>query len=404
MNSTQRAKKRSRRSAARVKRAHDALAQCLDFERVFSFESLYAAACVCRRGVMWKDSVISFDKNRSVNAYRLHEELMSGTYRKGRPTHFTILERGKPRNISAVPFRDRVVQRALCDASLVPIVSAALVYDNAASLKGKGTSFARRRFVERLEKAQRKWDDPYVAVVDYSNYFGSIDSCRVFGMLRTRYLELASTDAEREGAARILAVLELFICEEGHLGLGNQTSQAAAIWYLNAIDHRAGAYGYYGRYMDDAYCICETRQRAEGFVEDTARAAAKMGLALNPKKTRVVPAKRAKVSFLKRVYSCVPPGPRDARPSHPEIRMAADAARASRRHLKGVAHLAAAGVLDGGDVAAVRAAVRANCSSTSHSAGLGRKLLSESGLDGAARAGLEFGPPCRTLVELALER
>ena len=80
------------------------------------------------------------------------------------------------------------------------------------------------------------------------------------------------------------------------------------------------------------------------------------------------------------------------------------AARASRRHLKGVAHLAAAGVLDGGDVAAVRAAVRANCSSTSHSAGLGRKLLSESGLDGAARAGLEFGPPCRTLVELALER
>ena len=80
------------------------------------------------------------------------------------------------------------------------------------------------------------------------------------------------------------------------------------------------------------------------------------------------------------------------------------AARASRRHLKGVAHLAAAGVLDGGDVAAVRAAVRANCSSTSHSAGLGRKLLSESGLDGAARAGLEFDPLCRTLVELALER
>ena len=156
--------------------------------------------------------------------------------------------------------------------------------------------------------------------------------------------------------------------------------------------------------MDDVYCICETRKRAEGFVEDTARAAAKMGLALNPKKTRVVPAKRAKVSFLKRVYSCVPPGPRDARPSHPEIRMAADAARASRRHLKGVAHLAAAGVLDGGDVAAVRAAVRANCSSTSHSAGLGRKLLSESGLDGDARAGLEFSPLCRTLVELALER
>ena len=375
-------KKARRQEAARVRMAHDALARCLDFGYVFSIGALLEAEAACRRGVMWKDSVINFDKRRGPACALLASELASGKYEKRPPRHFTISERGKLRQISAVAFRDRVVQRALCDRSLVPVLSSQLIYDNAASLKGKGTSFARRRFEDRLLEACRRWDDPWVASVDFSNYFGSIDSARAFGMLRERYMSLAQTGAEREGAGRILAVAELFVCDESHLGLGNQTSQIVAIWYLNAFDHEAGVYGFYGRYMDDAYCICESRQRAEEFVGAIARFAAKMGLALNPKKTRVAPAKRAKITFLKRVYSYVPPDLSRAAPASLEIRMAACAVRASRRHLKGVARLAAAGVLDDADVAAVRAALHANCASTSHPAGLERKLLRESGLGG----------------------
>ena len=368
MNSTQRARKRERRAAARAAKQHDALAQCLDFERVFSFEALYAAELACRRGVMWKNSVIMFDKDRVANVRKLYDDLMSGAYEKGRPTRFTISERGKLRRISAVAFRDRVVQRALCDGSLVPVVAGSLVYDNAASLKGKGTSFARRRFVERLRKARRKWGSPWVAVADFSDYFGSIDSRRVFEMLRERYLGLASTDAERDGAERILAVLELFICEEEHLGLGNQTSQTAAIWYLNAIDHRAGAYGYYGRYMDDAYCICGSRERAEEFLEMLSRESARLGLSLNMKKTRVVDPSHGEVPFLKRMYSFSADGSLEAR-------MAAKALRCTRRHLKGVRRLHGAQVLDDADLRAVENGVRAGCAGLTHARGLLRRKL-----------------------------
>ena len=220
-------------------KAHDALAPCLDFEHVFSIEALMEAERKCRRGVMWKDSAIDFDRRRGPACAKLVQELSDGAYHKRPPKHFCISERGKLRHISAVVFRDRVVQRALCDRSLLPVLSYSLIYDNAASLPGKGISFARRRFEERLLAACRRCDSPWIAVIDFSSYFDSIDSHRAFEMLREHYTSLALTEAERASIERILAVAKLFICDERGLGLGNQTSQAIAVWYLNTFDHEA---------------------------------------------------------------------------------------------------------------------------------------------------------------------
>ena len=188
---------------------------------------------------MWKNTVINFDKRRSLNCVLLAEELAAGTYRKRAPIRFDIHERGKLRRISAVSFRDRVVQRALCDNSLVPIVSGQLIHDNGASLLGKGTTFARRRFELHLGQALGQWERPCMAVFDCSDYFGSIDSTRAFQMIRERYLSIARTEHERRDTERILRILELFVRDEPHLGLGNQTSQTMAVWYLDRADHWA---------------------------------------------------------------------------------------------------------------------------------------------------------------------
>ena len=57
-------KKARRERARRAKRAHDKLVGAFDFDAVFNFDTLFAAAKTSKRGVTWKNSVIAFDKNR----------------------------------------------------------------------------------------------------------------------------------------------------------------------------------------------------------------------------------------------------------------------------------------------------------------------------------------------------
>lgn len=325
-NSRQTRRRRQRRQRQRLSKQHDRLAPCLDFDHVFGFKALYEAARICRKGVMWKNTVINFEKRRSLNCMRLSSELADGTYRKRKPIRFDIHERGKLRHISAVSFRDRVVQRALCDNSLVPIVADQLIYDNAASLPGRGTSFARRRFELHLKQAARRWEHPYMAMFDCSNYFGSIDSSRTFRMISDRYRSLAFTPKEKRDVERILDIMRLFILDEPHLGLGNQTSQTMAIWYLNRADHWAESQGLYGRYMDDAYCFCEDRDQAERVYRRYANILENFGLELNPRKSRILDCRTETMTFLKRDY--------EMRDGGTTVNMSSKALRASRRHIR----------------------------------------------------------------------
>lgn len=150
MNSTQRAKRKERRQQRRSLKAHSHLKEALSFNKTFGFWQLYNASRICKQGVMWKGSVLRFDFHRAANVYKLYDQLKSGTYKKGKPVRFKLAERGKIRQISAVAFRDRIVQRALCDNSLVPIIQNSLIYNNGASLKGKGTAFSRAQFEKHL--------------------------------------------------------------------------------------------------------------------------------------------------------------------------------------------------------------------------------------------------------------
>ncbi|MEG0477581.1 MAG: hypothetical protein RR572_07955, partial [Raoultibacter sp.] len=94
--------------------------------------------------------VQSFVSNRSMNCSRLSEAMLSGTYKKRPADHFVIRERGKVRNIAAVGFEDRIVQRVFCKYSLLPVLTRGLITDNGASLEGKGVAFALKRFDAQL--------------------------------------------------------------------------------------------------------------------------------------------------------------------------------------------------------------------------------------------------------------
>src|ERR1019366_5854029 len=82
--------------------------------------------------------------------WKLHEELSTKTYRPGAYRSFFIYE-PKKRQISAAPYRDRVVHHALTGV-LEPIFERSFIADSYACRKGKGTHAA----VDRCQQFARR--------------------------------------------------------------------------------------------------------------------------------------------------------------------------------------------------------------------------------------------------------
>ena len=76
-----------------------------------SFDNLLLAFRKARRGKARRSSVAAFEYRLEPELFELQRQLQSGDYQPGGYRLFTIYKR-KPRQISAAPFRDRVVHHA----------------------------------------------------------------------------------------------------------------------------------------------------------------------------------------------------------------------------------------------------------------------------------------------------
>ena len=271
---------------------------------------------------------MKFDRYRAINCIRLRESLLSGRYRRQPPVRFTLCERGKVRHIVGPRYKDRVIQRCLCDRFIVPMLSRSLVYSNSASLKGKGTSFARRRFEKDVLAARRRYGS-YARVFQYDvkNYFGSIPSTRAHAVLSEIILKPFCGRPESDSMSRLLDIAALYSRESAFLTLGNQVNQLAAIAYLNRLDHafhellrQGGA----GRYMDDGYVFC-SREDLLSVQQLFLASLESLGLQPNVKACFSSRLDR-ELTFLKIRFSC-PDG-------HPRRRLSQITLIRYRRHLK----------------------------------------------------------------------
>jgi hypothetical protein len=114
------------------------------FGKIVSTENLVDAAYKASRGKRKRPDIVSFNRHLIDEVIRLQRELESGTYRDGAYREFFINE-GKPRRISAAPFRDRVVHHALCNA-IMPILGKSYIDNTFANRKWKGTHRAVKLF------------------------------------------------------------------------------------------------------------------------------------------------------------------------------------------------------------------------------------------------------------------
>jgi len=223
---------------------------------------------------------------------QLERELSSRTYRPGRGRSFWI-EDPKRRRIFALPFRDRIVQHLLIEATL-PALESWFAPQSFACRRGKGTHRCLARAVE-LSRVRR-----FVLRLDIRKFFPSIDHMLLrqllepvtlpsFRWLRDRFID---AQVQCEPASWHFAGDDLFApyARPHGLPIGALTSQVWANAYLTPIDHLIASQlrlGTFVRYCDDLLIFDDDAQRLRDALHVIEARAHSLRLRLHPQKTRL---------------------------------------------------------------------------------------------------------------------
>lgn len=235
--------------------------------QVVSHANLFEAVRRAALGKKSRPDVAAFLCGQEIEVMALQRELLSGIYRPGVYRVFEIRE-PKPRQISAAPFRDRVVHHALTQV-LEPIFERRFLPVSFACRTGLGSHAA----VDRVQSATRLGG--YALRCDIRKYFAGIDH----EILESKLASVVRCKRTLDLAARIIDSWypdepvdwyfpgdNLFTpsLRRRGLPLGNQTSQFFANVYLNSLDHlvmRQLRPAAYARYVDDFVLLDQDKTR-----------------------------------------------------------------------------------------------------------------------------------------------
>ena len=216
------------------------------FEKVVDINNIRLAySKAVRGGNRYTISHLRFKENLEVNLYLLQQSLINGTYKRGNYHTFKVYE-PKERIISALPFKDRVVQHCLNNI-LQPIFENLFYFGSYACRPNKGV----HKGVKHVQASIRKMEKigkVFYLKMDFSKYFHSIDKEILF-----REIEKKITDK------KIIKVLKDFDgCFGTGIPIGNLLSQLFANIYGNIFDRFIKTKiksKYYFRYMDDTVIL-----------------------------------------------------------------------------------------------------------------------------------------------------
>lgn len=296
MNSDERRK--ARRARRDAKRAANRAKRCaaLTISNAACLDNIHEAARDAAKGVRWKASVQRYIVHSLRNSLYARRDLLAGNdIRKGF-VRFHVIERGKDRAIAAPRFSERVIQKAVTRAVVAPAVWPTLTPGCAANMRGRGTDYALMRLKGQLaEHYRRHGAEGYVLLMDFSDYFGTIDHGTALDLVRRTFIDPAAIEFMR---------LQIEANGSIGLGLGSEPNQALAVAIPSQLDHlgeRWRGIEASGRYMDDSYFIALDKDTLWQFLDAARALCASLGITINERKTKVVKLTRG-FTFLKKRF------------------------------------------------------------------------------------------------------
>ena len=204
----------------------------------------------------------------------------------------------------------------------MPAIIKKIIYDNAASVKGRGMAHARKRFEIHLRKYYREYgNEGYILLGDFTKFYDNIlhevakrellalfDNDEFIEWLLTVLFECFKIDVsymtEDEYASCLddvfnkleyrLIPKELLTGEkfmEKSVNIGDQISQVIGIYYPYRMDNYVKyvrRQKYYARYQDDWYIMSPSKEELLDLLEHIREITKELGIHINEKKTRIV--------------------------------------------------------------------------------------------------------------------
>lgn len=284
--------------------------------------NLYEAYKASVKGSKWKESTQKYMMNYLRNIFKIRASLKNRTLNNGKTDEFELHERGRIRPITSISVPDRIIRHVLCDDILLPKVRNKIIYDNGASIKGRGISFSRERFEVHLQKYYRLYGtDGFILFGDFTKFYDNI----IHEIAKSELLKLLDYDEfmdwllgvifdgfkvdvsymsdeefenclydtfnkldYRKTTKKLLTGEKLM---EKSVNIGDQISQIIGIYYPYPIDNYVKyvrGKKFYGRYMDDWYIMSPSKEELFDIQDNITHIASELGIHINEKKTRIV--------------------------------------------------------------------------------------------------------------------
>lgn len=293
---------------------------CDYLREIYDCNLLYESYLKARKGSQWKPQVQKFGLYYLLNIVKISNELRDYKYELKPTSNFVLNERGKTRNITGEQIEDRIVNHSACDEQVNPKIAKYLIYDNGASVEGKGISFTRNRVKVHLQKFYKEYgNNGYVLLIDFSKYYDNIQHDKLMNIFRkyisdehtlwvlqksinraridvsymndeeySNCLNSVFNSLEYANIDKSLLTGDKFMAK--HMEIGNQISQSGGIAYRIALDNFAKivkGIKYYDAYMDDTLIIHQSKEFLQQFLNEFIVISNYYGIAVNLKKTRI---------------------------------------------------------------------------------------------------------------------
>lgn len=284
MTSEERHKNRyKRRHEKRLQKKQERTDNIGGIEVAMSYEKLYQAGKKCCAGVRWKQSIQNFERHLFSKTAVNTRKVQNGIWQPSKYTSFTLCERGKVRPIDAPKIQDRQIHKSYTQNVLLPLYMPDIIYNNGASLKGKGLSFSRNILIKDLHSFYKHYkNEGNIILMDFKQFFPSAPHASIY----QRHEKIILDKQLKQIGDKIVASNH----KNTGMPLGVEPSQVEMIALPSSLDNYIKCQlgmKYAGHYMDDYYILVPPHLDAKHILNLVIAKASSIGFVVNTSKTKI---------------------------------------------------------------------------------------------------------------------